>query len=308
MNFKGNINKVEELVLVPLIGIFSYPTILSYDIFNYIATAKVAFKYFENPYIVMPIDMVGDKVLLFTRAANKIALYGPFWVGLTSIPYYLSFDNYLASIILFKTLIAIFFIGTVYLIWRMTKNMYSVLFFAASPLVLVETFISGHNDVVMMFFALLSINMLKNKKITFALILLLLSILIKYATIFLIPVFIYYFYLKLKNREVSWDKMYFLSFILMMVIFFLSPIREELYPWYAIWPLTFLALVADKKKTLSTLFVVFTFGLMLRYVPFMLIGTYFGPTPFIRIGLTITPVGLYLFYLFLSKKIKYLFR
>lgn len=296
------IGSLKKVLLFPAIAIFFYPVALSFDLFNYIATAKVVYHYLENPYLVMPIAFLGDPILLFTHAANKIALYGPLWIFLTSIPYHLSFGNYLLSIVLFKLLIFLFFFGMVWLIWKITKSTFAVVYFAASPLVLIETFVSGHNDVVMMFFALLFIYFLRNKKIIPAIVFLTLSILIKYATIFLIPLFFYYIYKNLKREQINWEKFCLLGFVLMLIVFFLSPIREEIYPWYAIWPLTFLSLV--RRNWLHSLFIVFSFSLMLRYVPFMLIGTYFGPTPNFKLALTFVPSAIYVFYLIYHRKIK----
>ena len=51
---KKNIKKIIFISIVFLF--FSYPAILSFDIFNYIFTAKVFYLYHENPYIVMPIE------------------------------------------------------------------------------------------------------------------------------------------------------------------------------------------------------------------------------------------------------------
>ncbi len=285
---------IKKYLILPLFGIFAYPAALSFDIFNYIATAKVAFHYFENPYIVMPVEFIGDPMLLFTRAANKIALYGPVWIFLTSIPFYLSFGNYLLSIVLFKILVSSFFFGVVFLIWKITKSMYSVLYFATSPLVLIETFINGHNDVVMIFFALLSLHLLKSKKTGFALLFLLASILIKYATLFLIPVYVYYFWKKNSKKDVNWNTIYFYSFLLMFFVFILSPIREELYTWYAIWIIPFVSLVQN--KTIRLYVIIFTFGLLLRYIPYMLLGTYLMPTPVIRNFLTFIPLILFIIF------------
>ena len=141
--------------------LLSYPAILSYDIFNYIGTSKVLFIYHENPYLQMPIEFIGDPILMFTRAANKVALYGPLWVFLSGIPYAISFGNYFVSVFVFKIFVSVFYVGIVYLIRKLTNSYFSILLFAANPLVIIETFVSGHNDVVMMFFALLAFYLLK---------------------------------------------------------------------------------------------------------------------------------------------------
>jgi hypothetical protein len=268
--------------------IFSYPAFLSFDIFNYIATAKTLFFYGENPYIVMPIEFEGDSLLSFTHAANKIALYGPLWVGLTAIPFFLGLGNYLLTVISFKIFIALFFIGATYLIWRISNNIFSVSLFALNPLVLIETFMSSHNDIVMMFFAILAFYLLKKKKLSLSFIFILASILIKYATVLLIPVFIYATIKIIKKEDLDWDKIFLISFFSMSSIFLLSHFREEIYPWYAIWFLPFAALVPNKKIILY-ISLAFSLGLLFRYTPFMLYGTHFGTTPFVKNLVTFVP-------------------
>src|SRR5581483_4454944 len=88
--------------------LLAYPTMLSFDIFNYIATAKVLFHYHENPYIIMPMEFIGDPLLHYTRAANKVALYAPFWIFITGSPYVLGFKNIFLILFNFKILNVLF--------------------------------------------------------------------------------------------------------------------------------------------------------------------------------------------------------
>ena len=291
----------KKMLLLPFIGIFAYPAILSFDLFNYIATAKVAFHYFENPYVIMPIEFSGDPMLLFTHAANKTALYGPLWILLTAIPYYLSFQQYVLSVIFLKLFVGLFFVGTVILLWKLTRSMYNVLFFAANPLVLIETFISGHNDIVMMFLALASVYSLKKNKLLFSIILLVCSILIKYATVFMIPVFLFLLAQIIAKKKVDWDYWYIGLFLSMLFICLLSPLREELYPWYAIWPLTFFSLVAEKKRFLGYIVILGSYGLMLAYIPYMYLWTYTGITPILKNVCIVMPLTLFLSYVCLQR-------
>jgi len=233
----SNIKKIITISIIILL--FAYPAMLSYDIFNYVFTAKVLFFYHENPYLIMPIAFIGDPLLLFTHAANKIALYGPIWILLTGIPYFLSFENLLLNIIILKFFVSLFYIGSIILIWKISKNIFSVLLFALNPLVIIETLVSSHNDITMMFFSLLALYLLIKKKIIYGIIFFLVSILIKYATLFLIPIFIYVIFNYLKNKNIKWDRIFFYASISMLIVFFLSPIREEIYSWYFIWFLVF---------------------------------------------------------------------
>lgn len=302
---KDRLSTVDIKILIGIsIGMlfFSYSGMLSYDIFNYIATAKVLYFYKENPYVVMPIDFANDPLLLFTRAANKISLYGPWWLLLSFFPYAASLGNFLVELFLFKLLNVFFYLGTVYGIWKLSQNKLSVYLFALNPLVLVETFIGSHNDIVMIFFALWSFYFLKQKKILFAIIVFFLSILIKYATIFLLPVFIYVFWLILQKRSISWEKVFFIAIFSMFVIFLLSAFREEIYPWYGLWFIGFACLIPKKKLSLN-IALIFTFSLMLRYIPYMFSGTYAGYTPIIKTILAFSLPILFLgYYSFKLKK------
>jgi len=294
-----------RLLIFTTVGVlfFSYPAVLSYDIFNYIATGKVIFFYHENPYIVMPIEFAGDSVLAFTHAANKIALYGSSWILLTLIPYTAGFGNFLLILFSFKLFIVLFYFALSFLIWKISKNIFSVCLFALNPLVLIETLVSSHNDVIMMFFALFSFYLLMRKKnILLAIIFFILSVFIKYATFILIPVFLYVFWRTIRKKAVDWQKIFYFSALLMLGGFFLSPIREEIYPWYAIWFLSFTFLIPEKKFFLN-ISLAFSFSLLLRYIPYMLTGTYIGQTPILKELLSFTLPVLYSLYYVLKKKI-----
>lgn len=277
------------IITITIIGlIFSYPAILSYDIFNYVATSKTTFFYHENPYFIMPIQFTGDPLLLFTHAANKTALYGPFWIVLSGIPFLLSFGSFLLNIFLLKILNILFYILTIIFIYIISKNIINSVVFALNPLIIIETVVSAHNDISMMFFALFALFLVQKNKYIIASIILMLSIFIKFSTIFLIPIFIYLIYGKLRQKQFSIEKIYLLITISMGIIFLLSPLREEMYPWYAIWFLTFSCLLKNKFVLIITTSL--SLGLLFRYLPYMYLGTHEMPTPFLKVIFTVIPV------------------
>src|SRR3989344_3296271 len=262
------------ILTISILLLFSYSSVLSYDIFNYIATAKVTYFYKENPYIVMPIEFTNDPSFTFVRAANKISLYGPVWLALSGIPFYIGFNNPVLMLFTFKALNVAFYLLTIVLIWKISKNLISVSFFALNPLVIIEILLNSHNDTVMIFLALFSFYCLIKNKTKLSILFLILSILIKYATVFLISMFI---------------------------LFLLSPIREEMYSWYAVWFIAFASFLI-KKKYIYYFVVFLSIGLLLGYVPYMYTGLYTSSIILLKYIIIILPPLIYTVYYFLFVK------
>jgi len=288
-------NMVDGRAVWRLIGMtclalfFSFPA-FSYDMFNYIATAKVAFLYKENPYLVMPIEIPNEPMLSFLHAANKVALYGPTWIGLTFLPHVLGFGNLLVTLYAFKALLVAFYLGLSWLIWRMSgKNTRALAFFALNPIVITETLVSGHNDVAMMCLALAGFFMVKNKRFLLGLFLFVLSAFVKGATIVLVPLFLVLWLRMRRGKSVSWAGVWKWGAMLLLGTFFVTPLREELYPWYFMWPLTFIALL-PKKHFLQFLSHGFSFGLPLRFAPFVYFGDWGGVVPLVKNLVSAVPV------------------
>lgn len=284
-----------------LIGILvlSYPA-FSYDIYNYIATAKVAFLYRENPYVVMPVEIPNEPMLVYTRAANKLALYGPAWIALTSFPFIAGMGNIFWTVMSFKAFAAVFYAVVTFLIYRKTKDLKQTLFFALNPLVLIEVLVSGHNDIVMMALGLSGLLLWGRADVMYkaaGVILFVSSVLIKGATIALMPLFFF--------PAWKWGKKMLAAAFLMFGVFLLSPIREEMYPWYAVWWLSCLSFVPMRKRSLiHALSFWLSFGLMLRYVPWIATREYGGITPVSRIVVTVVPVLVYICIRFRKKLLR----
>jgi hypothetical protein len=281
--------KIWVIVVSACILIFSYPA-FTYDIFNYMTTAKVVYTYRENPYLVMPVEIPNEPNLAFTRAANKVALYGPVWLFITAIPHYFGGGNVWATLFIYKLMNAAAYLGFCYFIFRQTKTYANVLFFALNPLVLIEVLMNAHNDIYMMLLALGGVVLWQNGKKISGLTALVLSWLIKGATLPLVIAL---------NKSLIWT-----YWILTLVFFIIAPIREELYPWYAVWLVTTAALLPIPKHRFIYWFtIVLTFALELRNIPYLWMAYYEGPGPLLRLVLTVVPVGIF-FGLYLWKKTK----
>ena len=276
------------IALTSAILFWSYPA-LSNDIFNYIATAKVAYVWKENPYVVMPIEIPNEPMLVFLHAANKVALYGPVWIVLTVIPHFLGMGNLLTTLFTFKLFITAWYLLLCYLIWiTANRKPWGLAFFGLNPLVTLSTLVDGHNDVVMMALALGSFLLLKRGRFFIAVLFFLSSIFIKGATLFLVPVFLLSTYAQYKKKTLSWERVWYWASILMYLIFLLSPIREEIYAWYFIWPLTFLALL-EGPGLMHAASYGFSLGLMFRIAPFFYTRSWSGLTPMIKKIVTFVP-------------------
>jgi len=287
---KLRVKRILPYILLGLLAlVVSFPAV-SYDIFNYILTAKVTFLYRENPYVIMPIDIPNESYLAFTRAANKVALYGPVWIAYTVLPYVLGQGNIWMTIIAYKLCNLLWYFLFAYLIFKKTKSMKNVVFFALNPLILIELLVSGHNDLMMMTFALAGFMLWEEKGVWMnvkGLILLVASWLVKGATIVFAPL--------LLLRNISLEKKLVYVYVLLSAVFFIvAPLREELYPWYAVWLVGTAAFLDFRKHPIIMQFtIVLSFALLLRYIPYMWMGYYEGPGPMLRFLLTIVPIVVY---------------
>lgn len=288
-----SLKEIKVLIVGSVLILFiAYPAMLSYDIFNYLLTDKVLFYYHENPYIVMPIEILHEPFLSFTRATNKVALYGPSWLVLAGIPFFLFSYNTILFLFGMKLLVICFYIWLVILIWRISKSAMAVTFFALNPLILYETLISGHNDVVMMAFCLYSFKALKEGKLTISLFSFSIATLIKYSVIVLFPVWIWVAIKTIKNKKIVWERIYMICSVILFLVLMIAPLREEMYPWYAVWFLSFASLLSYRKWIMIFCYL-FSVGLMLRYIPYMYTGNYMGLTPLVREMLTFLPLVLF---------------
>lgn len=281
---KGKVSNVSlwRLIFVSAgILFFAFPG-LSFDVFNYIATAKVSYLYRENPYIVMPIEIPNEPMLAFLHAANKVALYGFVWILFAFVPYILGLGQLLVTVYSFKAFVFAWYLAAAWLVWVLgNKKPWPLAFFALNPLVLTETLVAGHNDIVMMALSLGSFWLLKKKKIGMAFIVLFLSIGIKFATLFLLPIVWVTAREIQKDSSIDWNRTWRWSAWAMLTAFFLSPLREELYPWYFLWPLTFIALLRPDHFFVWVAHG-FSFGLPFRFVPFLATRRWDGAVPLIK--------------------------
>lgn len=267
------------LILLILIALPAYP-IFSYDIFNYLFNAKMVLIYHANPHLQTAINFAFDPMLRFMHNVHTSAPYAYGWTGLSLLPglAWLT-QNFTLSFWAMKLFIAGFWLGQLWIMQKLVQRLFPqqqwrFWLFALNPLVLVETLINGHNDVVMMFFALLSYWFFINSKKFRSLLFLLLSASIKYATIVLLPLF------SLRGDSLQAKKIDLptLFSVALLLVMFIRP--GQLHSWYLIWAFSFVVL--SRSKWLIKVFTALTIGALLRYAPYLYFGNWDPPVYLIR--------------------------
>ena len=228
--------KKQMFIFITVIGIlFSIiiPT-TSLDVYSYIGNGWVDSNYNENPYYTS-VDNIenkyGEDEMLQNVARcwrEEPVVYGPTWSlvckGLTS----LSFGNITLALYIFKITSFIVFICSCVLIYKITNKKFFVILFGLNPFILFEFLSNVHNDIFLVFFVLLAIYFVKNKKnIVFAVASIAIATGMKYLSILLLP-FILCYALRKENikDKIKYTIFYAIEFILILVLFYLVYIRD----------------------------------------------------------------------------------
>ena len=275
-------------IISTLILSFSYNA-FSYDLFNYIFDAKIITHYGLNPYAHKALDFSNDPMINFMRWTHRTYPYGPFWLVLTVPMSFLGFNFFLPTFFLFKFLISASFLGTAFYISKILKKinpkseLFGLSLFVFNPLIIIEGLVSSHNELPMVFFAVLSLYLLIKKKHVISFFSLLFSIGIKFATVFLLPIHIYAL-LKIRDKT-DFGKLYNLIVPFMTIPLIFVTIRTNFQPWYLLYIVSFTPFLKNKYHAFI-ISSIFPFFALLEYLPFILRGDWNFPVPDILLSLT----------------------
>ncbi|MDO8659120.1 MAG: glycosyltransferase 87 family protein [Candidatus Parcubacteria bacterium] len=270
------------IITTAIILTFSYNA-FSYDLFNYMFDAKIVTYYNQNPYIHKALDFPGDPMLSFMHWTHRSYPYGPTWLGLT-VPLSLGIEFFLPTFFLFKALMSVSFLGTAFFIGKIlrkfsSKNeLFGVAFFALNPLVIIESLVSSHNDIVMMFFVILALYLLMSKKYVRSTMLFVLSIGVKFATVFVLPVYLLILYFQKNKKAINWEFLFVVMTVIMVIPVILASYRTNFQPWYLLNILPFAALISKKHYILIPSVVMSLFAAF-EYLPFLYLGNWDNPVP-----------------------------
>lgn len=276
------------IFVITAILVFSYPA-FSYDMFNYMFTAKTVLIYHKNPYSVIPLQFAGvEPWLSFMHWTHLPSAYTPLWIVFTLPAYILGFGKFLLILWNIKILVAGCYIATVFFIGKILEKKdpamkaLGIAIFALNPLIIFETLVSGHNDIVMMAFAMAS--MYYSSYFFMAI-----ATATKLMTLFLFPVMIF-------GYKPVWN------LIAMCIGLGLVLFQRDILPWYWVWIMPFIALL-PRNKPLVILASAVSGGLLLRYAPFFYFGHWNAPVPTIEFWVTLVPPALAAIFLLVKKQV-----
>lgn len=181
-----------------LTSVFIYP-LTSPDLYTYVVRSIVMIQHHANPIVTSPDHFPSDPFMQLAGAnSNLSSPYGPICVFLQSLPVLIAGRNLLLALLLTKIMFSTLLLSTACFIYKILAQIASkfalpgTLALAWNPFVLFEYSINSHNDIAMMFFVILAIFVLLKERPCWAMALITVSVLIKFASVVLIPLFFVY--------------------------------------------------------------------------------------------------------------------
>lgn len=178
--------------------IFVYP-VTANDVYSYVAQSWLMVVHHQNPIFVPPSAFPLDQVTPLTGEwMNFGAAYGPIGLVVDAVPTLLLGQNLLGDVVLDKALYSLVLLADAYLAFRITLRLNprwapsALILVAWNPLLLFETAVNGHNDVLMLMFVLLGLLSVLDGSMTTGTALMAASGLVKFATLVLIPPVVVY--------------------------------------------------------------------------------------------------------------------
>jgi len=132
----------------------------------------------------------------------------------------------------------------------------------------------------MLFFALASLYYLLRKNYKIAVVLFVLSVGVKFATIFVLPAYLLIGYVQYKRITFKLDVFFVLATLLMILAVIIASGRTNFQPWYLIYCLPFAALTI-RKYYLFIPCIIFMLLSPLTYAPNLYLGNSNPPLPFL---------------------------
>ncbi len=197
-------------IVLALLLMLTYP-VGAADVVEYVNYGEVLAFHGVNPLVVPVADVPGAAFVQHSVFLHVTPNYGPVWIWISALVVRVMGQESLTPNLLGFKLVAILgYAALGVLIYRILRRrdpgdaVAGLLFFAWNPLVLYEFAVNGHNDSIMMAFALLGILFWQQKRPLLMVAALTLSFLIKVPTILLLPLFLLAVARRQERRRDDW--------------------------------------------------------------------------------------------------------
>jgi len=210
---------------------FSYPT-LAIDLFIYAIRTRGWALYHLNPLLTAPAALPASDPWLKLAAEwiNAASPYGPVWEVLSLSVFNPVNGDFLGHLFALKGiaiaayLLSVWLIGDILSVTHPEWKIWGQVAFAWNPLVLLETAQNAHNDIVMVALLLASVWAMVRGKDHLSLLLLALSVLVKFITILFAPFLIIYLTFKLPTKFHRYTAVvWYIGIFALMVIIPIAP-------------------------------------------------------------------------------------
>jgi alpha-1,6-mannosyltransferase len=188
-------------LLVFQISLIVGPASMTTDIYNYAIYGEMPVLYGANPFIRTPGEFPQSPLyyLIPLYWHDAPSVYGPVWIAISTGVAALFRNGPLADELLAYRLIAnVAHLLNAVLVWRLATRLdpgrakSAFVAYAWNPLLLVDFCLNGHNDVLMLTFALLALLLTAMQRTTSAALALGLSIATKYTSVLLTPLILFW--------------------------------------------------------------------------------------------------------------------
>ena len=163
------------------------------DIYDNISHGRIVGIYGANPYQQLIKDFPHDPFYKYPRWKNSPSAYGPVWEMLAGGIAWLAGSGIVANILAFKILPGLFHLASVAVVIlylrriEPERTLAGALLLGWNPVLLYETWGNGHNDIAMIFWVLLAVILINQKRYTLGTLSLVAGVLIKFIPVLLIP-------------------------------------------------------------------------------------------------------------------------
>jgi hypothetical protein len=173
------------------------PIMFSGDVYLYTAFGRLFAFYHADPAVDIAVLPADDLYLRLWKDEREPSPYGPLWTLISAGIAWIGGERVGLSVLLFRGVACLGVLGATVVLWRGLRRVaphqaaQGMLFFLWNPLVVLEAGLSGHNDAVMIALFLAGIGMYLRHRISVAMAFFVLSLLVKYATGPLVPIYVF---------------------------------------------------------------------------------------------------------------------